>query len=199
MKKYIFLIAMILLSGCATNSNYLLETNINKNNDKLIQQNKNVIVDLIKQHPDLIDSKIIVTTITNINNLNESAKIGRIISEQLANDLTQKGVHVVEIRMRRDDIIKITPKNGEFSLTRNAKELARIKKADYILVGTYSTYENKLYVNVKVINPHTSIVIASSDYLIKLPNKKYDLFKNLSTPEKTKNNDIFSNIAPDMR
>jgi len=181
MKKYIFLIVMILLSGCASNRDYLFEKNPTIKNSTLIEKNKEAVYSLIRQTKDIEDKTIIVTTISNVNDLSKTSKIGRVITEQIITDLSKTGVKVVEIRMRKNDIIKVKPKSGEFILTRNALELARVKKADAVLVGTYTTYNNKLYVSMRLIDPTTNIIVASTDYTKNLPSKPHaDPFSNFA-------------------
>jgi len=172
MKKYIFFIIMILLSGCVI-----------ENNDILLEKNNNAIHNIIQQIPQIQNKTIIVTTISNINNLDKTSKIARVITEQIINDLTKNHIKVIEIRMRKNNIIKVKAKSGEFILTRNTLELAKIRKADAVLVGTYTTYGNKLYVSIRIVNPKTNIIIGSSDYTLNLQNlqKPYDPFSNLPT------------------
>jgi len=151
MKKIIFFILLIIFSGCASKN--------------LIDKNENAVNELIEQYPQIKNHTLVVTTITNIDNLNQSSKIGRVITEQIINDLIKNKVKVVEIRMRKGDIIKVLPKKGEFILTRNALELAKIKNANAVLVGTYAIYSNKLYVSIRLIDPATNVILASSDYI----------------------------------
>jgi len=190
MKKYIFLIFILLLSGCAINKNYLFEKPPHK--PTLIEKNKEAIYSLILQNPKIRNKTVIVASITNLDDLDESSKIGRIITEQLINNLTQNGIKVVEIRVRKNNIIQVEPKKGEFILSRDAKKLAKIQKANAVLVGTYSTYGKKLYVNIKLIDPKTDIIISASDYTLPLSNFIKDKTKQ---PTKKHNNDIFSNLA----
>jgi len=190
MKKYIFLIFILLLSGCAINKNSLFENPPHK--PTLIEKNKEAIYSLILQNPKIRNKTVIVASITNLDDLDESSKIGRIITEQLINNLTQNGIKVVEIRVRKNNIIQVEPKKGEFILSRDAKKLAKIQKANAVLVGTYSTYGKKLYVNIKLIDPKTDIIISASDYTLPLSNFIKDKTKQ---PTKKHNNDIFSNLA----
>jgi len=157
MKKYILLLLIFLFSGCALM------------NDELIQKNEDTVNSLITHNPSIRSKTIIVTTITNEDNLNKSSTIGRTITEQLITDFIKRGIKVVETRMNKSNVITVRPRNGEFILTRNALNLAKIKNADAILVGTYSSYSHKLYVNIKLIDPTTNIIIASEDYILHSP------------------------------
>jgi len=190
MKKYIFLIFILLLSGCAINKNSLFEKTPHK--PTLIEKNREAIYSLILQNPKIRNKTVIVASITNLDDLDESSKIGRIITEQLINNLTQNGIKVVEIRVRKNNIIQVEPKKGEFILSRDAKNIAKIQKANAVLVGTYSTYGKKLYVNIKLIDPKTDIIISASDYTLPLSNFIKDKTKQ---PTKKHNKDIFSNLA----
>jgi len=172
MKKYLLLIVMILLSGCAVE---------NGPTSSIVDKNNEAVHSLVQQVPNIKNKIVIVTTISKIDNLDKSSKIGRVITEQIITDLSKTGVKVVEIRMRKNDIIKVKAKSGEFILTRNALELARVKKADAVLVGTYTTYNNKLYVSMRLIDPTTNIIVASTDYTKDLPSKPHaDPFSNFA-------------------
>lgn len=106
----------------------------------------------------------IVATLVNIDKLEQSSTFGRLISEQLASRITQLGHNVVELKFRNSVFMKRN--EGEFLLTREIKEVATAHKAQAIVVGTYAEASDFVYVNLKVVNPTNSMILAAYDYAL---------------------------------
>jgi TolB-like protein len=106
----------------------------------------------------------IVATLVNIDKLDQSSTFGRLISDQLASKITQLGHNVVELKVR--DSVFMKRNEGEFILTREIKEVATAHKAQAIVVGTYAESSDFVYVNLKVVNPANSLILASYDYTL---------------------------------
>lgn len=119
-----------------------------------------------KQH---IDDKqrILVTTIADINNLNDSAPLGRLIGEQLASRIIEKGYKVVEVRLQ--DSVSLVPYTGEFILSRGVRELRELGRAQTvsrIVTGTYTVAEETIFVTLKVLDFWDSKAVASHTYTL---------------------------------
>ena len=54
------------------------------------------------------------------------------------------------------------------SLTREIKDLAKSHDAQAVIVGTYGQSDNFVFVNLKVIQPATNVVLAVHDYVLPL-------------------------------
>lgn len=106
----------------------------------------------------------IVATLVNIDKLEQSSTFGRLISEQLASRITQLGHNVVELKVRNSIFMKRN--EGEFLLTREIKEVATAHKAQAIVVGTYAESSDFVYINLKVVNPNNSLILAAYDYAL---------------------------------
>lgn len=106
----------------------------------------------------------IVATLVNIDKLEQSSTFGRLLSEQLASRITQLGHNVVELKFRNSVFMKRN--EGEFLLTREIKEVANAHKAQAIVVGTYAEASDFVYINLKVVNPTNSLILAAYDYAL---------------------------------
>lgn len=108
----------------------------------------------------------IVATLVNIDQLEQSSTLGRVISEQVASRMTQLGYGVVELKVRNGIYMKRN--EGEFLLTREIKEVASTHKAQAVVVGTYAESSTLVYVTLKLVNPVNSMILAAYDYALPL-------------------------------
>lgn len=106
---------------------------------------------------------IVVATFVNIDNLNESSTFGRIIAEQIASRLSQKGYKVKEVKFRQDTIF-MQEGEGEFLLSRDLRTISEKHNASAIVVGTYGEVYKEMYVSARIINPSNSLLVSSCDF-----------------------------------
>lgn len=111
-------------------------------------------------------SPFIVATLVNIDQLEQSSTLGRVISEQITSRLAQMGLGVVELKVRNGVYMKRN--EGEFLLTREIKEVASAHKAQAVIVGTYAESASFIYVSLKMVNPANSMILAAYDYALPL-------------------------------
>lgn len=112
------------------------------------------------------DSPFIVATLANIDALEQSSTLGRIVSDQVANRLTQLGKQVVELKVRNGIYMKRN--EGEFMLTREIKEVAAAHRAQAVIVGTYAESVGFVHISLKLVNPENSLVLSAHDYALPL-------------------------------
>ncbi len=105
---------------------------------------------------------LIVATLVNIDDLNNSSTFGRLTSEQVSARFTQAGFSMIEMKFR--DFVYMKQDQGELLLTREIKDVAKTHNAQAVILGTYAITSENLYVNLKVIQPNTNIVLAVHDY-----------------------------------
>lgn len=117
----------------------------------------------------------IVATLVNIDQLEQSSTLGRLITEQIASRMTQLGYGVVDLKVRNGVYMKRN--EGEFLLTREIKEVANVHKAQAVIVGTYAESSNLIYVNLKVVNPTNSMILAAYDYALPLDKQVRSLMR----------------------
>ncbi|MBU8849160.1 MAG: hypothetical protein KOO64_06420, partial [Desulfobacterales bacterium] len=117
------------------------------------------------------DDPIIVASFVDISNLKKSTTFGRIMAEQIGSRLAQKGYKVIEMKLRQNSVF-VEQKKGEFLLSRELKNISLNHDASAVLVGTYGCYGDKIYVSARIINPKTSVILASFDYGIPASSKQ---------------------------
>jgi len=109
---------------------------------------------------------LIIATVVNIDNLDQSSTLGRLTSEHVSARFTKAGYRMIELKYRNSIYVKRS--QGELMLTREIKELAHSHDAQAVIVGTYGQSDDFVYVNLKVIQPATNIVLAVQDYVLPL-------------------------------
>jgi TolB-like protein len=107
---------------------------------------------------------LIVATIVNIDALERSSTLGRLVSEQVSARFSQAGLKMVEMKFRNNVYMK--QDEGELLLTRELRDVAQSHNAQAVIVGTYGISDEAVFVNLKVIQPNTNIVIAVHDYVL---------------------------------
>jgi TolB-like protein len=107
---------------------------------------------------------MLVATLADINRLEQSSALGRLISEHLSSRLAQRGKSVVEMKLRNNVFVRND--QGEFLLTREFRELARSHNAGSVVVGTYTDGNTYVFVSLKLIDPASGIILSAHDYAL---------------------------------
>ena len=105
---------------------------------------------------------LVVASFVSVNNLEESSSFGRMLSEQIASRLSQRGLKVIELKLRQDSIF-IQEGNGEFLLSRDIRELSKTYNAAAVVVGTYAEGVDRLYVSARILRPADNLIISTYD------------------------------------
>lgn len=111
---------------------------------------------------------VLVATVVDVNDLSRSAPLGRTLSEIYASQLTNKGFHVKELKLRGNVYVKEGA--GELLLSREIRDIASQHSAALVVVGTYSQASHYTYVSLKMVRTADSRIIRSHDYA--LPNDR---------------------------
>jgi TolB-like protein len=166
----ISLLTIFLLSGCkqnrtSLNKNYKVSSYSFYNSNEFKDLNK--AIDEIANHL-LLNinstkhkySKIVVTSLVNLDEFEQTSKFGRMVAESLINELHYRKFKVIDFRAT--EAININ-ESGEFALTRNIDKLKDEMPEALILVGTYSILDkSRLVINTRIVNNFTSDVISTS-------------------------------------
>ena len=110
------------------------------------------------------DKPLIMATIVNIDALEQSSTLGRLLSEQITTRLVHGGVKMVEMKLRNNVYLKRN--TGELMLTREIGEVALAHHAQAIVVGSYAESNEFIFINLKVIEPNTNFVLAGYDFVL---------------------------------
>lgn len=156
----------LLLSGCAlfekpdeanyasTSANTLVAANYKAADALLLQLNG-------KLQP---DQPLMMATIVNIDALEQTSTLGRLVSEQVSTRLAQGGLKMLEMKLRNNVYLKRD--QGELMLTREIGEVAHTHNAQAIVVGSYAESSDMVFINIKVIAPNTNFVLAGTDFVM---------------------------------
>jgi TolB-like protein len=101
-----------------------------------------------------------ITSFVNLDDLNATSSFGRLIGEQVMSELSIKGFEVVELRQAT--ALRFLEPDGEFSLSRDVESLKREQKLGGIVVGTYSASPERVYLNIRLIDPASSSVLSAA-------------------------------------
>ena len=107
---------------------------------------------------------VLVTTLVSVDRLGESSRFGRLVSEQLSGRFTQRGLRVVELRLREN--IAMQPGQGELLLSRDLRDVGRAHEAQAAVVGTYAVSAHQVFVSLKLVRPAGNEVLAAYDYAV---------------------------------
>ena len=110
---------------------------------------------------------IIVASFVKLDNLNESSTFGRMIAEQIASRLIQRGYKIQELKLRQGSIF-VQESKGEFLLTRDIQNISKNYNASAVVVGTFAESRGWFYVSARIVRPSDGIVISSSDVSIEM-------------------------------
>jgi len=102
---------------------------------------------------------VIITSFTNLNKITETTAFGRLLSENLMHELQVRKWQVYEIRLSKDVTVS---EKGEFSLSRDTKDLKETYKIGGIVTGTYSVVDGNIIVNARVMDMNTGMVVSSA-------------------------------------
>jgi len=165
--KYVVLVAasILMLAGCS--STPIGPTFQSARTSELIAANFDAADQLLVLARQPLDnqSTLIVTTLANLDDLNQTSSLGRLISEHLATRLSQRGLNVAEMRLTSKVYVRATT-GGEMMLSRDVREIAANYSAQAVVVGTYSVASDYVYINLKLIESGQSRVIAAHSYLL---------------------------------
>ncbi|KKD01189.1 MULTISPECIES: FlgO family outer membrane protein [Photobacterium] len=168
MKKWTILLLSLLTASCAyspiyngkesyTGSNFLLAETPRHTMDFFIEGLTKQLVDsnqyLTAKTP------LAVTSFVDMQQMNETNWLGNAVSEGFMYHMQQLGYTVVDYKAT--GAIRVTAE-GDFSLSRNWKELAAEQPVDYVLTGTMLRQGGGVLINARVIGMRSRVVIASA-------------------------------------
>lgn len=102
--------------------------------------------------------RVILATLVSLDDLYQTSRFGRALSESLATRLFQHGYGVVEIRKAGGILVK--DRRGELILSRDAAQLAKSNEAEIIVAGTYVLTSATVIINVKFIDASSQEVLS---------------------------------------
>lgn len=167
MKKTAALICTAVLTACSTTTGPTYQA---AETSEFTQANYSAVDKLLTATAVPIDrnTPILTATMVNIDSMNQSSRFGRLISEQIATRLTQRGYNVVEMKLRSN--VYIHEGAGELLLSRDVRELSRNYNAQVVVVGNYAVAAGYVYLTLKAVTATDNRVISAVNYLLPLTN-----------------------------
>lgn len=108
-------------------------------------------------------SAVLIATLVNIDALESSSTLGRSVSEQVGTRFSSAGYQVIELKLREGGVY-LKRNEGELMLTREISVLAKSYNAGAVVVGTYAEAGGSVFVNLKVVDPNSNVVLGAVDY-----------------------------------
>ncbi|NQY52800.1 MAG: hypothetical protein HRT42_04445 [Campylobacteraceae bacterium] len=102
---------------------------------------------------------VLITSFVKLHNLKETTEFGRLLSESLINDLSNRNFNIIEFRGQIGVSIN---KEGEYFLSRNTNKIKSQIENTFIVVGTYSRQYGKIMINARVIDNGSGRIITSA-------------------------------------
>lgn len=113
----------------------------------------------------VLGNTFIVSTFSDLNKLNDTSPLGRLIGEDVIHEMQVRKWRVFDVRLTRDIVIN---EAGEFSLSRDIKKIRDTYKIGGVITGTYSVAENNIIINARAIDIDTGLVASSAQVQIPL-------------------------------
>ena len=162
-----------LLSGCSdiyTGASFPDQATQVQGHVDLVANSHRVTERLIDTSQQILDREkpIIVASLVDVTDLEQSSVLGRIVGEQISSRLTQLGYTTREMRFRGNILVR--EGDGELALSRDVQKISKAQEAQAVVTGVYAVADNTVYVTLRLIRAHDSLVISSFDY--SLPKNK---------------------------
>ena len=102
---------------------------------------------------------VLITSFVRLDQFKKTTEFGRVISESLINELSNRGFNIIEFRGQMAVSIN---EEGEYFISRKPHEIKSQIPNTYIVVGTYSRQGGRIILNARVIDNITGKIISSA-------------------------------------
>ena len=156
-----------LLSGCSdvyTGASFRDHAAQGQRDVDLVANSHRVTERLVDTSQQILDMEkpIIVASLVDVSDLEQSSVLGRIVGEQISSRLTQLGYTTREMRFRGNILVR--EGDGELALSRDVQKISKAQEAQAVVTGVYAVADSTVYVTLRLIRAHDSLVISSFDY-----------------------------------
>jgi hypothetical protein len=132
---------------------------------EMIHQVYYAVDHLLAQHPKMQDTdRILVATAVDVNNVQRTSELGRVMTECIQSRLTHNDHDVIHPTVREDHLL--VQHDGQFLLSRDARNLAVDYNARSALVATYSVVSNSVVVSMKLVSTVENSTLAAQDFVL---------------------------------
>jgi TolB-like protein len=102
---------------------------------------------------------VLITSFVRLDQFKKTTEFGRVVSESLINELSNRGFNIIEYRGQMAVSVN---DEGEYFITRKPHSMKDKVPSTYIVVGTYSRQLGKIMLNARVIDNITGKIISSA-------------------------------------
>ena len=102
---------------------------------------------------------VLITSFVRLDQFKKTTEFGRVISESLINELSNRGFNIIEFRGQMAVSIN---EEGEYFISRKPYEIKGSIPNTYVVVGTYSRQAGRIMLNARVIDNITGKIITSA-------------------------------------
>ena len=102
---------------------------------------------------------VLITSFVRLDEFKKTTEFGRVISESLINELSNRGFNIIEFRGQMAVSIN---DEGEYFISRKPHEIKGSIPNTYVVVGTYSRQAGRIMLNARVIDNITGKIITSA-------------------------------------
>lgn len=161
--------AAFALAGCTQAPNYTVNARMPVFESNTPSGNLNSMIifisDQLVRNNDLIQlsKPIIVTPFVSLDDLKETSGFGRLLAEGLIHELQVRHWNVVDYKL-----INRNSSNWEINDKGDIIKISDQYKLGHIVTGTYSMVNEKVFVNARILDIETAVVISSGQVVLPL-------------------------------
>ncbi len=124
--------------------------------------------------------RLTVASFVNLDRMYETSALGRYLGEQMLHELQRAQVDAVDVRMM--PAMQISKGHGEYALSRDMAELNFTHHADAVVVGTYSVADGQIFVNSRLLENGTGLLLASSSIVFEIDGVSAAMLRDADQP-----------------
>ncbi len=124
--------------------------------------------------------RVTVASFVNLDEMYETSALGRYLGEQMLHELQRARVDAVDVRMM--PAMQISKGHGEYALSRDMNELNYAHQADAVVAGTYSVADGQIFVNARILENNTGLLLSSSSIVFEVDGVSAAMLKDASKP-----------------
>ena len=130
-------------------------------------KSRRAVVSLARQAgmPQRIRGPVVTTTPANLNRLDQTSELGRLIDTQAASCLAKLGVEVTDLDFQEGWITQRAGE-GRFALSRQGQQAMQRTEAGAVLVGTYLKQRSGAHVELHLVRTNDRRLLASETFWV---------------------------------
>jgi len=133
---------------------------LNVTNQSTLEGTINSLATQMMRNQKMLSSKpVLITSFVRLDNFKKTTEFGRVVSESLINEMSNRGFNIIEYRGQMAVSVN---EDGEYFISRNPYKLKDEVPNTYVVVGTYSRQFGKVMLNARVIDNVTGKIISTS-------------------------------------